>query len=131
MLNRRDKVIVGDQRSCDVLKKGSITLTSEETNNTLKLRNVRIVKSIGKNIISIGTLMKDGGIMEGYEEVMTIDIKGTKLDFTKNEIDGLYYTRMKRIREGDEVQYCNEISTINESKDDDNWKVVEQSSKKK
>ena len=62
---------------------------------------------------------------------MIIDIKGTKLVFTKNEIDGLYYTRMKRIREGDEVQYCNEISTINESKDDDNWKVVEQSSKKK
>lgn len=57
--------------------------------------------------MSIGTSLKDGGIMEGNEETITISFKGSKLAFIKNTIDGLYYTRMKRIRKGDGVQYCN------------------------
>ena len=98
MSNGRDKVIVGDQRPCEVSKKGNLTLISEENDKLLKLLNVRIVKAIGKNIMSIGTLLKDGGIMEGNERTMTIKIIGTKLIFEKNEIDGLYNTKMKRIK---------------------------------
>ena len=56
-----DKIVVGDQRKCIVMKKGDLVLRQTEEGLGLPLEDVRVVHEIGKNILSIGTLLRNGG----------------------------------------------------------------------
>ena len=44
MSNGRDKVIVGDQRPCEVPKKGNLTLISEENDKLLKYSQCTLIR---------------------------------------------------------------------------------------
>ena len=106
----KDAIIVGDQRKCRVTQKGMLKLRAKENDETIHLDNVRVVKTIGKNIISISALMKQGGTMYGNENRITINYDDKTLTFIRNMIDGLYYTKMKRLHSTTK-DYCNAITT--------------------
>ena len=67
-----DRVIVGDKRRCEVVCKGNLALQSKDNENVLALMNIRMVSAIGKNIISIGALLKEGGTLEGSNEHLNV-----------------------------------------------------------
>ena len=83
-----DRVIVGDQQKCKVVKKGEL-LTATMDGSSLLLKTVRVVNKIGKNIISIGVLLEDGGKMYAEGREMIVEYKGATLVFYKNAKDGL------------------------------------------
>ena len=114
-----DRIIVGDKRKCEVESKGNLGLISKDNGNYLDLQNIRVVHDIGKNIISIGLLLKAGGIMEGTQSNLLVHFNNETLRFKKNEIDGLYYIiKMKRIQES-EYNECNNINN-----DGDKWNEI-------
>ena len=123
----KDNIIMGDQRKCKVAQKGSLTFMTTDIKQYLTLNDIRVVKEIGKNIISIGLLLKQGGRLEGDETHMRVTINDVQLTFTKNEKDGLYYIQLKRLYE-DSGGYCYATST---DKDDKGWKIVEPKGSKK
>ena len=118
-----DRIIVGDKRKCDVQGKGDLMLRSKQNKYLIELKNVRVVPSIGKNIISIGALLKEGGIMEGTNETLMIHINNVTFCFEKKQSDGLYYIKLKRMSTQNE-EYCNNLSN-----DNDDWKLVEERGK--
>ena len=120
-----DKIIVGDKRRCSVDKKGTIILTAKDDSNVI-LTNVRVVKEIGKQIISIGTLLRDGGTMTGSGNWMKVTVNGATLTFTRNKVDGLYYMKARRVPS---IEECNnhEIKVNKEGE----WTKVEAIDKKK
>ena len=71
-------------------------------------------------------LLKEGGELEGNDSTMKVTLNESILTFKKNTLDGLYYTKLKRMRET--KNYCNEIT---HQQDTDEWKVVEPRDKKK
>ena len=121
--SNNDRVIVGDKRKCQVTKKGDLLLTCNDGKDCIKLKEMRVVNEIGKNIISIGLLLKNGGTMSGTEDAIIIKFKEAKLKFKRDERDGLYYMRMTRTTP-DESKYCYDLS-----KEEDEWKVIGKNSK--
>ena len=111
-----DRVIVGDQRKCEVTKKGQL-LTLTEDENCLLLMDVRVVSEMGKNILSVGALLDDGGKLKGGKNEMIVDYKGILLKFRRNHKDGLYYTKLKRVQE-DEDGKCYNVGN------DRHWELV-------
>ena len=120
----KDAIIVGDQRKCRVTQKGMLKLRAKENDETIHLDNVRVVKTIGKNIISISALKKQGGTMYGNENRITINYDDKTLTFIRNMIDGLYYTKMKRLHSTTKDN-CNAITTTR-----DDWTKVQHERKK-
>ena len=70
-----------------------------------------------KNILSIGVLLEDGGKLKGGKHDMIVDYKGILLKFRKNHKDGLYYIKLKRVRE-DEDGKCYNVGS------DDTWNLI-------
>ena len=124
-----DRIIVGDQRKCEVQSKGDVILMIKDSNQRTLLTNVRIVPEIGKNIISIGTLLKEGGTMEGTNDEMKIRMKNVILTFIKNHNDGLYYAKMKRVTPNRREEQCNNVNTTTNNESE--WKKVESKEKSK
>ena len=117
-----DTIIVGDKRKCNVTRKGDLMLSFKNGENCIKLKDVRVVDQIGKNIISIGTLLNDGGKMLGTDDALTVKYKGVTLKFKRNEKDGLYYMKLKRIK-SENQQQCYEVAA------NDQWKLVGKNNK--
>ena len=125
-----DRVVVGDSRRCMVTKKGDLQMKSMN-DNCVGLANVRIVKEIEKNIISIGRLLKDGWILKGSGNKMVLTTADSKLTFNKNQADGLYYTKLKRTN-CTNLNQCNQITNLDDKEEKNNdWKRVEPRDKKK
>ena len=124
-----DRVVVGDKRKSKVEMKGDLNLLTKTLKDHVALKNIRVVKEIGKNIISIGKLLCDGGELSGSDNVIKINIHEVTLTFTKNVEDGLYYTKLRRMTSS-KKDHCIEITM-----DDDNkktpWTKVESQEKKK
>ena len=106
-----DRIIVGDQRKVGVQLKGELTLEKDDENKVV-LKNVRVVESISKNIISIGSLLKDGGEVVGDYKGMTVTTPEATIYFNRNKQDGLYYAKLRRVKNEDE--HCNLIENENE-----------------
>ena len=123
-----DSIIVGDRRKCEVTSIGDLQLIAKDMNESLILHNVRIAKDIGKNIISIGSLLKQGGTLNGNEDTLTVSLNNQQMTLHKNYQDGLYYKRLKRLKINHEMEYCNEIT---DDENENEWKVVAPRDKKK
>ena len=91
-----DKVIVGDKRKCSVTKKDNLVTTTND-GNCLELNGLRVVPDIGKNIVSIGILLDEGGKVHGDEKQLIVENQGSILTFRRNTRDGLYYIQLKRV----------------------------------
>ena len=125
-----DKVIVGDQRQCEVEKKGTLHLETIKHETCITLNDVRVVKEIGKNIISIGKLLKEGGKLYGDKYTLIVEVYETRLTFHKMKEDGLYYTKLRRLTT-DGYNYCNKITTMKDDNNDEEWNKVITKEKKK
>ena len=131
MDTKQDKVIVGDQRKCEVTKKGEL-LSITEDENCLLLKDVRVVNEIGKHILSIGALLDDGGKLKGGKNDMIVDYKGILLKFRKNHKDGLYYIKLKRVKEDEDGKCYNVVGNQhwelvgkdNKAVDKSKWKTM-------
>ena len=124
-----NKIIVGDRRKCDVRCKGNLHLIKKDETQSFTLQNIRIVPEIGKSIISISMLLKEGGQLNGDNKRMTVTLNDVNLIFHKDQQDGLYYTRMKRIGK---TLKCNAIYNDNAVKEDQaEWTKVDPHDKKK
>ena len=71
--------------------------------------------------------MKEGGVLEGSESKMVMKINGVSIIFEKNKKDGLYYTKLHRMKVS-QTHYCNEIKAHNDQ--DEKWEVVMSKEKK-
>ena len=129
VMGSNDKVVVGDSRKCMVTKKGNLQLISK-SDDIVELLNVRIVKEIEKNIISIGKLLNDGWNLEGCSKRLIVTRRDVRLIFIRNSIDGLYYTKLRRMSDGIYNQ-CNKITTQEDKEGTTEWKKVEPRDKKK
>ena len=92
-----------------------------------------MVPEIGKNIISVSLLLKEGGILIGDNNTMKVELNGDVLVFTKHHHDGLYYTKLKRTKRSSSYnnEYKCNIITHESPDDEDEWKIVEPKDKKK
>ena len=119
----KDKVLVADKRRCAVEKKGDLILKPINDQSEIILKGVRVVKKMGKHIISIGKLLADGGKLKGSGKIMEVFYQGKKLTFRQRAIDGLYYIQVKRINK---MTYdrCYEITT------NEGWELVGKNNKK-
>lgn len=63
---------------------------------------------------------------------MKVHINGVNIKFTKNERDGLYYAKLKRINTNS-INYCNEVSISHEDteNEDGNWNLIVSKERKK
>ena len=118
--NTSDVIIVGDKRKCAVKEKGNLEVLAEDNDNSINLSNVRVVEEIGKNIVSIGLLLLDGGNMEGTNSCIIVKYKGAIITFMRNSIDGLYYTKLKRLNE----------PLVNNINEEQCWTIVNNDKKK-
>ena len=75
---------------------------------------------MAKSIISIGKLLREGAQMTGSENKLVLKMKNAKLTFVKSQIDGLYYTRLKRDNLSDEE--CNNVNDESEWRGTNNAK---------
>ena len=114
-----DKIIVGDQRKCAVIKKGDLTLMHMDEGTGITLGDVCVVQEIGKNIMSIGTLLKDGGQLKGNDNKLVVTYKGNVITFFRCRSDGLFYATLKQVT-SNETLYCNMINDNN----NEVWEVV-------
>ena len=123
--SKNDKIVVGDQRRCEVTKRGDLNLETRTGKECVTLESVRVVNEIGKNIISISKLLKDGGIMEGSGSTIEVKINGVNLIFKKDKQDGLYYALLRRMKSSN-TEYCHGVEAEN-----DEWQIVTPTEKKR
>ena len=100
-MNSNAIVVMGDKRKCAVTAKGTLTLKPFNGARSLHIHKVRVVETIGKNILSVGLLLQDGGKIEGEDDTLYVTYGGVHLTFHKNQNDRLYYMKMKRIENGE------------------------------
>ena len=124
-VGEHDTIVVGDQRRCKVQKRGSLNLVNRTNKECIALENVRVVKEIAKNIISISKLLEDGGTIQGRDNTIELQINGVTVHFEKDEEDGLYYAQLRRMSTK-KRNFCNRIET-----EDDEWDLVTTNEKKK
>ena len=86
-------------------------MTATMDGSSLLLKTVRVVNKIGKNIISIGVLLEDGGKMYAEGREMIVEYKGATLVFYKNAKDGLYYIELNRLSMNQD-EYCNSVKVL-------------------
>lgn len=110
-------VIVGDKRKCSVKARGDLDLVPEGHDQCIELKDVRVVEAIGKNIISLGKLLTDGGTMSGGANSLTIFYNGFEIIFGRSEKDGLYYLKATRVNN---QPTCYQVTDENNS----NWELV-------
>ena len=65
MKDELEKVYLGDDELCDIVRKDDVTVILSN-GSTLKLRNVRHVPKLKRNLISIRQLM-DGGMKTTFD----------------------------------------------------------------
>ena len=126
---KNDRVVVGDNRKCEVKMKGDLNLITK-ANEKVHLNSVRIVEEIEKNIISIGKLLKEGWTLQGSHKKMILQYNECKLKFKRNDVDGLYYTKLRRVNVKQE-QKCEQVYNMNDDNAQQEWKLVENKDKKK
>ena len=92
--------------------------------NEIPLKDVRVVEDMKKNIISIGRILDDGGMLFGKDNSLIVKYKGNLMQFRKSMKDGLYYLKADVMPARTERAY-----SINS--DDTRWRVVEKEHKGK
>ena len=63
----------------------------ENTENSVKLQEVKVVPNITKNIVSVGLLLQDGAEIEENLLIVNIKYKGIIMKFRRSEKYGIYY----------------------------------------
>ena len=91
-----DKVKVANLKECNVEKVGDVILGNDDKQEGIVLKGVRVVKDMGKHIISIGKLLEEGGMLRGNKESLEVLYKNKRLVFRRREKDGLYYMKVRR-----------------------------------
>ena len=96
-----EEVITCSEEKEKVLTSGNLQLKGGELDNqqgwTMTLEKVRICENITSNIMSIGSLMRDGtSTIVANKEKMTIVYKGSILEFNR-AADGLFYLEASRV----------------------------------
>lgn len=119
-----DRVVVGDGRKCKVTQKGDLNLMNHENHDCITLTGVRIVKEMGKNIMSIGRLLKEGEKLMGSGNQMKVTLNHVTFFFHKNENDGLFYIKLRRMRPK-VINHCHRITNYTGNDNGGEWKKVE------
>lgn len=74
-----------------------MTIKQVGCDTPMTLDNVKVVDNIEKNIISLGQLLKNGAIMHGSENNLSVRQKGgCDMIFKQNKRDGLFYMKATR-----------------------------------
>ena len=88
------RVVVGDGKEVICKERGDVCVRNKVTNETLLLKNVLYTPTFHKNIISIGTFVRDGKYELGMKHnkmTLTKAGKTETLDFKRDHSDVLYY----------------------------------------
>ncbi|GAX17144.1 hypothetical protein FisN_UnNu082, partial [Fistulifera solaris] len=112
--DKRDVLIVGNGKEVTTVKSGTLTLRTES--GLVKLLNVRVAPTFAKNIISTGSLEKQGNKIEMSNGVMTItDASGKHSVKIPRRNGTLYYLEATPVSEGvDAVESTSKLD-INEA----------------
>jgi len=93
-----DKVRGFDGSVVYIKTKGNLKVKYTSTNSTMELKNVMKSKLIKKNIISIGQLQKEGWVLSGKDNILTLKKKNQVLRFAKSDKeDNLYYMEAETV----------------------------------
>ena len=114
--NVRVRVVVGDGKEVLCTKRGDVLVKNKDTGEAMMLKKVLYAPSFKKNIVSVGTFVREGNCsvtMTGNK--MTLSKRGSDktLDFISNGTDVLYY--YKGIRATTDSVMALETSTENEN----------------